>query len=81
MSNFLLNNFFTFADRRVKRTSTQVVQFFKFNVISLGGYGLQAASLWVFHTVLGINDIIALAIGIIIATLWNYLLNMWWTWK
>ncbi|OGO36844.1 MAG: hypothetical protein A2147_10120 [Chloroflexi bacterium RBG_16_57_8] len=81
ISNFLLNNFFTFADRRVSRTLPFLIQFLKFNGISLGGYGIQAASLWLLSKQLGINDIVAVAIGIVIATLWNYLLNTLWTWK
>lgn len=81
MSNFLLNNFFTFADRRVSRPLPFLVQFVKFNGISLGGYAIQAASLWLLHDAAGIHDVIAMAIGIVIATLWNYLLNTWWTWK
>ncbi len=81
ISNFLLNNFFTFADRKANRASSLLTKFIKFNIISLAGYGIQAASLWLFHSVIGWNDIVANGIGIIIATLWNYLLNMWWTWK
>ncbi len=81
ISNFLLNNFFTFADRRMARPTALILQFLKFNTISLAGYGIQAFSLWLFFTVIGINDIIAVAIGIIFATIWNYLLNTWWTWK
>jgi dolichol-phosphate mannosyltransferase len=81
ISNFLLNNFFTFADRRVSRTLPFIVQFLKFNVISLAGYGIQVAALFLLHTVLGIHDVIALAIGIIVATIWNYLVNLGWTWR
>ncbi len=81
ISNFLFNNFFTFADRRANRVSNLLGKFIKFNLISLAGYGIQAASLWLFHFVIGWNDIVANGIGIIIATLWNYLLNMLWTWK
>jgi dolichol-phosphate mannosyltransferase len=81
ISNFLLNNFFTFADRRVSRTLSFIVQFLKFNVISLAGYGIQVAALFLLHTVLGIHDVVALAIGIIVATVWNYLVNLGWTWR
>jgi dolichol-phosphate mannosyltransferase len=81
ISNFLLNNFFTFADRRVSRTLPFIVQFLKFNGISLAGYGIQVLALFLLHTLLGLHDIIALAIGIILATVWNYLFNLGWTWK
>lgn len=81
VSNFLLNNFFTFSDRRVNKAFPFAVQFVKFNVISLGGLGIQEGCLWLFHTAAGLNDILAVGIGIVLATLWNYLLNSWWTWK
>jgi dolichol-phosphate mannosyltransferase len=81
ISNFLLNNFFTFADRRVSRPLPFLVQFFKFNIISLGGLGIQEASLWLLHTTLGANDVVAVVIGIALATIWNYALNTLWTWK
>jgi dolichol-phosphate mannosyltransferase len=81
ISNFLLNNFFTFADRRVSQTLPFLIQFLKFNGISLAGYGIQVAALFLLHTVLGVYDVVALAIGIIVATVWNYLVNLGWTWK
>jgi dolichol-phosphate mannosyltransferase len=81
VSNFLLNNFFTFFDRRISKPLPLLVQFVKFNLISLAGLGIQEGSLWLLNSVLNVNDIIAVFIGIILATLWNYLLNTWWTWK
>jgi dolichol-phosphate mannosyltransferase len=81
VSNFLLNNFFTFADRRVSRTLPFLAQFVKFNIISLGGLGIQEGALWLLHTTWGMNDMAAVGIGIILATVWNYGLNSWWTWK
>lgn len=81
VSNFLLNNFFTFSDRRVSKPLPLLVQFVKFNLISLAGLGIQEGSLWLLNSVLNVHDIIAVLIGIILATLWNYFLNTWWTWK
>jgi dolichol-phosphate mannosyltransferase len=81
ISNFLLNNFFTFADRRVTRAFPFLIQFVKFNIISLGGLGIQEACLWLLHTTWGAPDMLAVVIGIVIATIWNYALNSWWTWK
>jgi len=81
ISNFLLNNFFTFADRREARVGPFLLQFVKFNVISLVGLGIQEGCLWLLNTVLHINDIIAVLVGIILATLWNYFTNNRWTWK
>ncbi len=81
ISNFLLNNFFTFSDRRARGALPFLAQFVKFNVISLGGFLIQEGSLWLFNGIIGIHDVVAVGIGIIIATLWNYFLNSWFTWK
>ncbi len=81
ISNFILNDFFTFSDKRGKGLANFLKRLLKFNFISLIGVGIQLGSLWLFHHVIGINDIIAQAIGIIIATLWNYVGNSLWTWK
>ena len=81
VSNFLLNNFFTFRDRRGQGALTLFIRFIKFNIISLGGFLIQEGSLWLFNGVLGIHDVVAVGIGIIIATLWNFFLNSWFTWK
>jgi dolichol-phosphate mannosyltransferase len=81
ISNFLLNNFFTFSDRRTSKLLPFLTQFVKFNVISLAGLGIQEGSLWLLNSVLNVHDMVAVFIGIVLATLWNYLVNVWWTWK
>jgi dolichol-phosphate mannosyltransferase len=81
ISNFLLNNFFTFSDRRARGALPFLGQFVKFNIISLGGFLIQEGSLWLFNGIIGIHDVVAVGIGIVIATLWNYFLNSWFTWK
>ncbi|MBN1367513.1 MAG: GtrA family protein, partial [Dehalococcoidales bacterium] len=81
ISNFVLNDFFTFPDKRVSGATNFLKRLLKFNSISLIGVGIQLGSLWLFHHVIGINDIVAQAIGIIIATIWNYFANSIWTWK
>ena len=80
ISNFTLNDFFTFHDRR-KRGGNFPFRLLKFNIISLVAVGIQLGSLWLFHHVIGINDIIAQGIGIIIGFIWNYIANSLWTWK
>ena len=81
ISNFVLNNYFTFSDRRGRGGFPFLLQFVKFNVVSLGGLLIQAGSIRLFYEIMGISDVVALAIGIVIATLWNYFLNSWFTWK
>jgi dolichol-phosphate mannosyltransferase len=80
ISNFTLNDFFTFHDRR-NRGGNFLSRLLKFNIVSLVAVGIQLGSLWLFHHVIGINDIIAQGIGIIIGFIWNYIANSLWTWK
>jgi dolichol-phosphate mannosyltransferase len=80
ISNFTLNEFFTFRDRRHPGASF-LLRLLKFNVICLVGAGIQAGVYALLHHAIGLYDLVSNLIGIIIAMLWNYLLNTWWTWK
>lgn len=80
LSNFTLNEFFTFRDRRAPGSSL-LLRLLKFNLISLIGAGVQAGVYALFNRLLGVYDLLSNLIGIAIATLWNYLVNSWWTWK
>jgi len=81
ISDFLLNRFFTFSGRRTGRTLPFPVQFVKFNIISLGGLAIQEGSLWLFNSAIGLHDVIAVGIGIVIAALLDNFLNSWFTWN
>ncbi|HAS04982.1 MAG TPA: dolichol monophosphate mannose synthase [Dehalococcoidia bacterium] len=81
ITNFILNNFFTFSDRN----SGGIVSFFKrllnFNLICVVGALIQIGITNLFAVVFGFYDIVSVLIGIVIAFLWNYLLNNVLTWK
>ncbi len=81
VSNFTLNDFFTFRDMRAMGAKHLGTRLLKFNLVSLLGLAVQQSTLWLFKEVLGLHDILALIIGIALATVWNYLVNTWWTWK
>jgi dolichol-phosphate mannosyltransferase len=80
ITNFFLNDYFTFADRRTGKTRSLFGRLLKYNLVSLTGavinYGIAAALISV-----GLNIFLADFIGILIAFLWNYLFSMLWTWK
>ena len=81
ISNFTLNDYFTFRDRRANGSGNFARRLAKFNVVSLGGVGINLLVLWLLSGVLGVNYLVSNLCGIALATLWNYLLNSWWTWK
>ena len=80
ISNFLLNNYWTFASKQQKHPTA--IRGVKFNIVSLVSLGL---SYTVFIVITmndpGIPPQIAQLIGILPATLVNYFLNMYWTFR
>jgi dolichol-phosphate mannosyltransferase len=81
ISNFILNDRFTFADRRAGKTRSFLYRLFKFNVTCAAGAGIQWGLLVLFTSVFGIHYLVSNLIGILVAFIWNYTLSLVWTWK
>ena len=81
ITNFILNDIWTFRDRRTPGTRSLLGRGLKFNLVSLGGLGINIAILWTVTEVVGISYLISNLIGIAGATLWNYTINTLWTWR
>ncbi len=81
VSNFILNDFFTFPDRRLRGAKPFFSRLLKFNLVSLAGLAINMGVLWLLTEVIGVYYLLSNLCGIAAATLWNYLFNIWWTWK
>ncbi len=81
ISNFILNDYITFPDRRPSGVKPFFNRLVKFNLVSLAGLGFNIGVLWLLTEVFGIYYLLSNLCGIAVATLWNYLANTWWTWK
>lgn len=81
ITNFTLNNYFTFADRRLPGLKSSIIRFLKFNLVSLTGIGIKLAVFWALTSIFGSYDLWFNLCGISVAVFWNYLANTWWTWK
>ena len=81
ITNFILNNYFTFADRNVRGLKAFFSRLFNFNLICLIGGLIQIGVANLLTITLGIYDLISILIAIAVAMLWNFLLNNWWTWR
>lgn len=94
ITNYTFNNFFTFADRSTPGVRSFFSRLLKFNLVSLSGIGIKLAVLWVLILIFGsyilVPGLWGMAVttalvfnlcGIAIATVWNYTVNTWWTWK
>jgi len=80
ITNFILNEFWTFRDRsRGKKGIFR--RGVKFNVVSVAGLVINIGVLFFCTAFLGIYYLISNLIGIGCAFLWNYFVNLGWTWK
>ena len=83
ISNFLLNEFWSFADlsRRRPELSARVGRFLKFNLFCAGGAVINLVILWAATEWLGLHFVVSNLIGIAAATVWNYGSNANVTWN
>ena len=79
ISNFILNDFWTFRARSIK--SPIFKRFIRFHLVAFSAGIVNYIILLALHYGLGLMDIIANLIGIAAATIINYILNSRWTWK
>jgi dolichol-phosphate mannosyltransferase len=81
ITNFTLNNFFTFSDRNTGGVGGFFRRLLNFNLICIIGGLIQIGVANLFAVVFGLNDLVSVLIGIVVAFFWNYLVNNFWTWK
>jgi dolichol-phosphate mannosyltransferase len=80
ITNFLLNDFFTFADRRTGKVGSFFGRLVKYNSFAFIGAVINEVISGVLYQH-GMDHYLALFIGIVVAFLWNYLFSMIWAWK
>ena len=81
ISNFLLNNRFTFRDRNLPGTKSFFARLVRFNAVSLTALGINLGVLWMLTELFGLYYIVSNLFGIGCAFLWNFFANNWWTWR
>ena len=79
ISNFILNNFWTFG-KRITQSRIRV-KFVKFHLVSGFSALINYSAFLTLFMVFGLYDILANLIGIGLAAIVNYLINSNWTWK
>lgn len=75
--SYTLNRRWTFRDRtsRIRR------QYPKFFLVAVIGLGLTSLFLAVFIDLIGLHDLIAKAITVVLVTFWNFSANRTWTFR
>ena len=79
-SNYLVNNWWTFSDRR-HRGGEILRGLLLFCLISGAGAFINQAMTWYLHDRHRIGLVFTMAAGIAVATVWNYFLNLDLTWR
>lgn len=79
ISNFLLNNIWTFKDRG--RHGNAFFKFLKFNLVSLGGLLIQLIVYTILTERIGLYKDFAVIFGILAGMFWNFFINNFWTWR
>ncbi len=80
ITNFILNEKWTFRDRSRGRKG-MFRRGLKFNCVSVAGLAINMSVLFVCTDFLGIYYLVSNLAGILVAFLWNYFVNLGWTWK
>lgn len=81
LSNFLLNDLWTFKDRKKTGISYWVHRLLKFNLISLPSFPMQLIVMGLLKEIFGMYYLLAAFIGIVVVFIWNFVANSLWTWK
>ena len=81
ITNFLLNDFWTFGGETGHRMGRRLHRFLSFQLVSLGGLVVNMAVLFAGKEIFGIYYLAANLLGILAAFVWNYVVNRNVTWR
>ena len=81
LSNFILNDIWTFGDRRVGNAKAILMRAVKFFLVSLAAVGIYYAVYTPLTRFLEVYDLVAYAIAIGIGLVWNFSMSVLWTWR
>ena len=81
LSNFVLNDIWTFKDRRIGNIKSTLLRALKFNIISVGYFIIYYAIYTPLTRFTGIYDLVVMLIAIGIGFIWNFSMNLLWTWR
>ncbi len=81
VSNFLLNDHWTFRNRETRKVSAKISRFLSFQCVAMGGMLINISVLFFLTDFFGIYYIISNIIGILVTFSWNFIVNRNTTWK
>jgi dolichol-phosphate mannosyltransferase len=81
VSNFLLNNHWTFKDRKIEKEK-RFIKFLQFNGTSLGAIALQAGVVYAGTHIYGVDSYrVFYILGVMTSLIWNYVMYSRVIWK
>ncbi len=81
VSNFLLNDHWTFRNRETRRVTAKISRFLSFQCVAIGGMLINISVLFFLTDFFGIYYILSNIIGILVTFSWNFIVNRNITWK
>ena len=81
LNNFIWNDFWTFSTNENRKFSSRWHRLVAFNIVSAGGAAINYGIFLVLTMWFGVYYLAAQLIGILIAFIWNFLVNRNITWK
>jgi dolichol-phosphate mannosyltransferase len=81
LSNFFLNKSWTFKDRGMRGLGSLLTSLYRDHAVRFVGIVLNLVILWLLTSFFGLYYLTSQLIGIVVAMLWNYAGNQWWTWE
>jgi dolichol-phosphate mannosyltransferase len=81
LSNFALNDLWTFRDKRTGGLKALVVRAVKFNMVSSGAVAIYYAVYTPLTRLLEVYDLLALLFAVFVGLVWNFMMNFLWTWR
>ena len=79
LSNFFLNNYWTFGNST--NGLSLLARMAKFHVTAAGGFVINYIFLVGLIELAGLYDLLSNLVGILAGFLWNYTVNVKWTWR
>jgi len=81
ISNFVMNDIWTFRDRKKEGFAEWIRRMVKFNIVSLPSFPMQMVVMGALKEIFGVYYLLAALIGIFFVFVWNFVANTLWTWK
>jgi dolichol-phosphate mannosyltransferase len=81
LSNFVLNDLWTFKDRRTEGAEATMTRLARFCVVSGVAIGIYYAIYIPLTRYLEVYDLLALGTAIVVGMAWNFSVNFLWTWR